>query len=100
MDRLAEVLNVLTEVDTPAECSRVGMRYVNRLTGQKYVDHLSDWVRPEVLGPNAFIPSEHVNLFLSVCQSSFQLNDTCGAQTRWGPGPPEREHGPLVPGGA
>ncbi len=97
MDRLDEVLNVLAEVDTPAECSRVGMRYVNRLTDQKFVDHLSDWVRPEVLGPNAFIPSEHVNLLLSVCESQFGVNETCGAQTRWGLVPPNANMDPSYP---
>jgi uncharacterized protein (TIGR04255 family) len=97
MERLGEVLDVLAEVDAPAECSRIGMRYVNRLTEQKFLDHLRDWVRPEVLGPNSFIPSDHVDLFLSVCESQFRLDDTCGAQTRWGVVPPNVNMDPSYP---
>jgi uncharacterized protein (TIGR04255 family) len=82
--RLRQVLSVLSEVAAPVECSRVGMRYVNRLTDQKFLDDLSSWVRCEVVGPHSFIPSDFAELTHSICESRFTVGDDRGAQVRWG----------------
>jgi uncharacterized protein (TIGR04255 family) len=58
------------------------MRYVNRLVGEEFLANLSNWVRPEVLGAHAFVPSEFADLMQSQCESRFSVGGR-GAQTRW-----------------
>ena len=88
IERLDEVLRVVNEVGAPPECTRVGLRYVNRLRGEKFLDDIPNWVRCEVVGPHSFVPSKFAELTQSICESQFSLGTDRRAQVRWGRLPP------------
>ncbi len=79
MTRLEEVLRALEKTAEPAIYVRLGLRYINRVTGAEFAQ-LSDLLRAEVLGLSA---SSIPGLTHSICESRFTKGDTALA-TRWG----------------
>ncbi len=84
VSRLQEVLNSLDKCVKPAVYDRLGIRYVNRLSGPA-LDDLARLVQPEVLGVGATKFS--ANLVHTMCESSFRLNSD-RLNARWGLLPP------------
>ncbi len=86
-DFVARLEGILTALDTtvkPAACDRLGVRYVNRLSGPVLSD-LERLVQPEVLGIAGTKYSAKV--LHSMCESSFELNSD-RLNARWGVLPP------------
>ncbi len=97
LERLGVVLDAVCDVIEPASATRLGIRYVDRLTGNA-VDRIDDLLIPEVLGvarrcddhPNA-IERSIVNLMTHA-----QLRGPRDAvvAVRWGVLPPSATHDP------
>jgi uncharacterized protein (TIGR04255 family) len=88
LDRLQEVLEAIAEHVKPALAQRVGVRYVDRVTGEALVE-IRNLVRPEVLGIVAAPVAVHV--LHSLTQTVFALPEAKEQILgRWG----------LVPAGA
>lgn len=82
--RLTVVLHALEGWLHPRVCDRVGVRYVDRVTGDALA-HLSQLVRPEVLGvagDEAAVDSAEVVHALS--DTLFRLDDGSQLHGRWG----------------
>lgn len=77
--RFEEVLRALEKTAEPAVYMRLGLRYINRVTGAEFAQ-LSELLRPEVLGLSA---SAIPGLTHSICESLFKKDDMALA-TRWG----------------
>jgi uncharacterized protein (TIGR04255 family) len=94
-ERLSRVLAVVKETADPAECSRVGTRYVNRIEEPDILSELSRHIRPEILNAEA-IPHDQAMLKHSLCESSFQLPNEA-LQMRWGKLPAGVRVDPAIP---
>lgn len=84
LTRLAVVLHALEAWLHPTACDRVGVRYVDRVTGDQLA-RLNMLVRPEILG----IASDQtqlrdVQLVHAVSDTLFQLEDSSQLRGRWG----------------
>jgi uncharacterized protein (TIGR04255 family) len=80
LDRLRVVLEALDEHVKPKLVDRLGVRYIDRITGSA-VDEIEDLVRPEVRGINGTIAATHASHALS--ESMFELGDA-RMLARWG----------------
>lgn len=89
--RFDEVVRALDEVAKLPVYLRLGVRYVNRITGPE-LESLPSLVRPEVLGLGA---SAVAGLNHSICESLFMDGDT-GLRTRWGRLPPNATTDPAA----
>jgi uncharacterized protein (TIGR04255 family) len=88
MDRLGRVLAALAEHVKPTLIERVGLRYVDRLTGRD-VDRLSDLVREEMLG--TLNTPLKIQTLLALQEGLYELpNERARLRARWG----------LVPAGS
>jgi uncharacterized protein (TIGR04255 family) len=86
LDRLKVVTTALGEHIDPAQVDRLGVRYIDRITGAA-VDDISQLVRPEVRGISGTIAATHAAHALS--ESMFEV-DGARLVARWG----------LLPAGA
>ncbi len=84
LSRLKEVALALDEHIDPAQVDRLGVRYIDRLTGAA-VDDIAKLVRPEVRGITGTIAAKHALHALS--ESMFELKDA-RILARWGVLPP------------
>lgn len=82
LDRFSEVLMALREHVDPQLVDRLGVRYVDQVTGAP-LERLRDLVRPELMGALGTVLAEHVQH--SITESVFVLPGTDGVvRTRWG----------------
>ena len=82
--RLREITQALDEHIEPAQMDRLGVRYIDRVTGAA-VDDIAKLVRPEVrgiIGTNAATHAAH-----ALCESLFEVDDA-RILARWGCLPP------------
>jgi uncharacterized protein (TIGR04255 family) len=82
--RLKAVALALDQHIEPAQIDRLGLRYINRITGGA-VDGIAELVRPEVRGIAGTIAATHAAH--SVCESMFEVQDA-RVLARWGFLPP------------
>jgi uncharacterized protein (TIGR04255 family) len=94
LSRWTEVLGALESLVNPAVYERLGVRYVNRLTGVEATDQLPTFVRDEILGALTIELPESGKVVASATQIHFQL-DELQMQARWGRVP---ENSVLLPG--
>ena len=91
LDRLRVVLAAVETAFKPAEATRLGMRYIDRLTGNA-VDRVSDLVQPEILGITH--PAQNLDSALGasiihlMTEAQFLAGDSSRIQGRWGKLPP------------
>jgi uncharacterized protein (TIGR04255 family) len=83
-DRLKSLAEALDEHIEPGQLDRLGVRYIDRITGDA-VDDIAKLVRPEVRGISGTIAAEHAAHALS--ESMFELPDA-RVLARWGCLPP------------
>jgi len=82
--RLKAVAQALDEHLEPAQLDRLGVRYIDRITGDA-VDDIAKLVRPEVRGITGTIAATHAAHAL--CESLFEVGDA-RVLARWGFLPP------------
>ncbi|QWQ42281.1 TIGR04255 family protein [Streptomyces sp. YPW6] len=71
--RLHSVLNALVDVAEPVLCDRIGIRYINQISGESLL-RVNKFFRPEMLGGWAVSQrSESANLVQSLSESLFEL---------------------------
>lgn len=80
VSRLGVVASALHEHFEPAKVDRLGIRYIDRITGDD-VDQIATLVRPEVRGVLGTLAADHA--LHSVCESVFGV-DRAQVRTRWG----------------
>lgn len=78
--RLRTVLDVLDRVVEPKLLDRLGIRYIDRITGEA-VDHIDRLVRPEVRGIAGTVAATHA--VHAVSETMFELSDA-RVLARWG----------------
>jgi len=79
---LAPVLTAVQDIFKPARVERVGLRYVNRMTGEDLAG-LKDYVRPEVLGVLSTDGDVHIRH--SVSETVLDVNGSgMNILARWG----------------
>jgi uncharacterized protein (TIGR04255 family) len=83
MARWDKAMNAVQALANPAVFERLGIRYVNRLTGDDATVNLPRLVRSEILGPLAIELPEASTADSSATQIHFKLNDL-QMQVRWG----------------
>ena len=95
LERWREVLDALSTLDPgPVVYDRLGVRYVDRVVGDEFVEGLSRMVRSEILGPTNIERSDGEVLVASVSQALFRLN-SMQVKAAWGVVP---ENTVIVPG--
>jgi uncharacterized protein (TIGR04255 family) len=86
--RLTVVLHALEGWLHPDISDRIGVRYVDRVTGDQLAQ-LNELVQPEILGVlGAEIALSSVNLVHALSDTLFQLDDSSQLRGRWGRLPP------------
>lgn len=85
LGRLAAVATALIEHIEPAQVDRLGVRYIDRITGTD-VDDIAKLVRPEVRGITGTVAAAHAMHALS--ESLFEVEDA-RVLARWGFLPPD-----------
>ena len=83
LDRLRFLLDALEQWLRPRRVSRLGFRYVDRLDDSD-LDHLSTFIRPEVLGPAVVEPGEHGVLRHALTECHYELSGGASLKARWG----------------
>ena len=92
MDRLEQVLFALEEHVGPKTVDRLGVRYIDRITGEEVGD-IEKLVRPEVLGVAGTAAAQYASHTLS--EALFSLpSQSAELRARWGLLPP---HGTVDP---
>jgi uncharacterized protein (TIGR04255 family) len=81
--RLGQVVAALRAVVGEVPIDRLGVRYTDRLTGERAGSSLGTLVRREALGASSF-PLDGVELRASVTESEFALTDGAQMTARWG----------------
>ena len=90
--RLKAVAKALDEYIEPGQLDRLGVRYIDRITGDA-VDDIAKLVRPEVRGITGTVAAAHAALALS--ESRFDLPDA-RVIARWGCLPPDATVDPAA----
>lgn len=88
MERLKEVVRALERHVEPTVVDRLGIRYINRITGDELKD-ISALIRSEVCGVVTALP----NLEHSITQAAFKLGKN-QLMARWGKLPPKQSPEP------
>ncbi|MDE2791599.1 MAG: TIGR04255 family protein [Paracoccaceae bacterium] len=87
LDRLLTVLSAVEESFRPASASRLGLRYIDRLTGEA-VDRLAELVHAEVLGiiqaAETLDPSLRASVIHQLTEVQFMSPAGTQIQGRWG----------------
>ncbi|MHB8451438.1 MAG: TIGR04255 family protein [Mycobacteriales bacterium] len=89
LSRLTIVLHALDSWLDPKVCDRVGVRYIDRVTGE-HLAQLAKLVRPEVLGIKGVPTDGGVEVVHTLADALFRLDDASELRSRWG----------LLPAGA
>ena len=99
LSRLGTVVFAVEQAFKPASASRLGLRYIDRLTDQA-VDRVSDLVRSEVLGiarsPENPDPALREAIIHMMTEAQFLAQDGARAQGRWGLLPPNATYDPNI----
>ena len=97
LDRLQAVLSAVEQAFKPASANRLGLRYIDRLTGEA-VDRVADLVQTEVLGiiqPSGNLdPTLRESILHQITETQFQARDGARVQSRWGPLPGNATYDP------
>ena len=97
LDRLHTVLFALEKAFKPASASRLGLRYIDRLTGEA-VDRVADLIQPEVLGiirpPGNPEPKLGDSVIHLMSETQFLVQDDVRVQGRWGKLPANATYDP------
>lgn len=99
LGRLRAVVSAVEETFRPADTQRLGLRYIDRLTGDA-VERINDLVRPEILGimrPSGASSSALAGSIAHVMtEAQFVARNDSRVQGRWGVLPPNATHDPDV----
>jgi uncharacterized protein (TIGR04255 family) len=88
--RLQEILVAVESSFGPPGTERIGVRYIDRLTGELASrSRLTALVRPELLSAEMLHTGPDVTLDLAVTEAKFRLPDEVALTARWGIIPPE-----------
>lgn len=99
LDRLRAVLTAVENTFRPASAQRLGIRYIDRLTGEA-AGNVAGLIRPEVLGimgstdPRSLDLRDSITLMMT--EARFHGPDGSPIQGRWGALPPNTTHDPDV----
>lgn len=99
VDRFREVLDAFHAMADPPPAlvyERIGVRYVNMLTGSDATSKLRGYIRSEMYGPLAIEMTDGMEFIANVSQAHFQL-DGPQMQARWAKLPPNAIAVPDVP---
>lgn len=95
LQRLEVALSALEAHVDPKVMDRLGVRYIDRITGEEALSALPSLVRPEICGLFGGPLSDQVELAMS--EHSFSLPDEGGQMTaRWGQLPPQKTFDPAT----
>ncbi len=83
LSRLTVVLHALDSWLDPKVCDRVGVRYIDRVTGE-HLAQLAKLVRPEVLGIKGVPTGGAVEVVHTLADALFRLDDASELRSRWG----------------
>ena len=99
LDRLRAVLTAVENVFRPSGAQRLGLRYIDLLTGEAAGD-VADLIRPEVLGIMGSTEPRPLDLrdsiVLMMTEARFHGPDGSPIQGRWGMLPPNTTYDPNV----
>jgi uncharacterized protein (TIGR04255 family) len=96
LQRLAVLLHALDAWLGPKVCDRIGVRYVDRVTGDHLL-RLDQLVRPEVLGLSSIkSDADGVSVTHSLSDTLFQLEDSSQLRGRWGSLPAGATYDPGI----
>lgn len=96
LQRFAVLLHALDAWLDPQMCDRIGVRYVDRITGDHLL-RLDELVRPEVLGLSSSRSDEGgVSVIHSLSDTLFQLDDGSQLRGRWGSLPEKATYDPGI----
>ena len=97
LDRLRAVLSAVEQAFKPASASRLGLRYIDRLTDEA-VDRVGELIRSEVLGiirppenPHSALGESVIHL---MTEAQFLAQDGARVQGRWGQLPENATYDP------
>ena len=96
LDRLRAVTGAVEDAFNPSEVKRLGLRYIDRLTGDA-VERIADLVNPEVLGvmqPSKGVPTPIGDAIVHLMTEAELLADEGRIQARWGKLPPDATYDP------
>ena len=97
LDRLRVVLAAVETAFKPVEASRLGIRYIDRLTGDA-VDRVSGLVQPEILGithpAGNLDPALGESIIHQMTEAQFLAPGDSRIQGRWGKLPPNTTYDP------
>ncbi len=83
LSRLTVVLHALDSWLDPKVCDRVGVRFIDRVSGE-HLAHLPKLVRPEVLGITGALAGSEVEVVHTLADALFRLDDASELRGRWG----------------
>lgn len=96
LQRLAVLLHALDAWLSPQVCDRIGVRYVDRVTGDHLL-HLDKLVRPEILCLSGGKAEEGgAKVIHSLSDTLFQLEDASQLRGRWGSLPAGATYDPGI----
>jgi uncharacterized protein (TIGR04255 family) len=95
VDRIGRIADALRSVVGDVIVDRLGVRYTDRLIGERATTLLPELVRREVLGLVGMLEGAEVRA--AVTQAEFELADESTMTTRWGLLPPGNTLTPDVP---
>lgn len=97
LDRLRAVVSAVEQTFKPASASRLGLRYIDRLTDEA-VDRIGELIRSEVLGiirpPEDLAPALGESVIHLLTEAQFLAQDGAGVQGRWGQLPANATYDP------
>lgn len=97
LDRVRVVLSAVEEAFRPASANRLGLRYIDRLTGEA-VDRIADLVQPDVLGiirpTGRLYPALGESVVHLMSEAQFLATDGARLQGRWGQLPANATYDP------
>ena len=95
LSRLNVVLHALDNWLDPKVCDRVGVRYIDRVTGEQ-LDQLAKLVRPEVFGIKGTPSGGGVEVVHMLTDTLFRLDDASEMRSRWGLLPKGATYDPSI----
>jgi len=99
-DFIAALRNALNAVEAHLHvryCQRLGVRYINRVTGDELIARLPELLRPEVLGSTHVRPGDPgVELVHMLSDAVYRLSDAADFHARWGIVPPKLTFDPTI----
>lgn len=98
LESLKDLVDVVQKVARPPQCSRLGVRYINRLESDQ--SELLQWMKELAVGARGVLASEHsdwAGLSFDLSQAAFRFPGTHSSlQARWGLVPPNMTVDPSI----